>query len=139
MLQPARHDDEGTRHCSTLVNGLSSHAPSRFRIEITISNNRQQRGSHGSAENCNHHQQHAADPFRREAGTVDYDVASQRSDMEIELIDLRDYPMPFFDEVASNAWAPTQNEVGQRWQKKIAEFDGYISSRRNITAASQAS
>jgi NAD(P)H-dependent FMN reductase len=46
--------------------------------------------------------------------------------MEIELIDLRDYPMPFFDEVASNAWAPTQNEVGQRWQKKIAEFDGYI-------------
>ena len=55
-----------------------------------------------------------------------HDIASQRSDMEIELIDLRDYPMPFFDEVASNAWAPTQNEVGQRWQKKIAEFDGYI-------------
>lgn len=55
-----------------------------------------------------------------------YDVASKRTDMEVELIDLRDYPMPFFDEVASNAWAPTQNEVGQRWQKKIAEFDGYI-------------
>ena len=55
-----------------------------------------------------------------------YDIASKRSDMEVELIDLRDYPMPFFDEVASNAWAPTQNEVGLRWQKKIAEFDGYI-------------
>ena len=34
--------------------------------------------------------------------------------------------MPFFDEVASNAWAPSQNEVAQRWQKKVAEFDGYI-------------
>src|SRR5690606_14724294 len=32
----------------------------------------------------------------------------------------------FFNEVASNAWAPTQDEVGQRWQKKVAEFDGYI-------------
>ena len=34
--------------------------------------------------------------------------------------------MPFFDEVASNAWVPTTNEVAQRWQKKVAEFDGYI-------------
>src|SRR5258708_28390008 len=34
--------------------------------------------------------------------------------------------MPFFDEVASNAWAPSQNPVAQRWQKKVAEFDGYI-------------
>jgi NAD(P)H-dependent FMN reductase len=34
--------------------------------------------------------------------------------------------MPFFDEVASNAWTPSQNEVAQRWQKKVAEFDGYI-------------
>ena len=34
--------------------------------------------------------------------------------------------MPFFDEVASNAWMPSRNEVAQRWQQKIAEFDGYI-------------
>ena len=55
-----------------------------------------------------------------------YDIASQRDDMSVELVDLRDYPMPFFDEVASNAWAPSKNEVAQRWQKKVAEFDGYI-------------
>ena len=55
-----------------------------------------------------------------------HDIASQRDDIEVELIDLRDYPMPFFDEVASNAWAPSQNEVARRWQKKVAEFDGYI-------------
>lgn len=53
-------------------------------------------------------------------------VTAQRSDAQYEVVDLRDYPMPFFEEVASNAYAPTQNEVAVRWQKKIAEFDGYI-------------
>jgi len=53
-------------------------------------------------------------------------IAAARTDMDVELIDLRDYPMPFFDEVASNAWAPSKNEAAQRWQKKVAEFDGYI-------------
>jgi NAD(P)H-dependent FMN reductase len=55
-----------------------------------------------------------------------HSIAAARTDMSVELIDLRDYPMPFFDEVASNMWAPSKNEVAQRWQKKIAEFDGYI-------------
>ena len=55
-----------------------------------------------------------------------YEIASQRSDLAFEIIDLRDYPMPFFDEVSSNAWVPSTNEVAQRWQQKIAEFDGYI-------------
>ncbi len=55
-----------------------------------------------------------------------FDTASGRDDIEVELIDLRDFPMPFFDEVASNAWAPSTNEVAQRWQKKVAEFDGFI-------------
>ncbi len=47
-----------------------------------------------------------------------HDIAAQRSDIDAEIIDLRDYPMPFFDEVASNAWAPSQNPIAQRWQKK---------------------
>jgi NAD(P)H-dependent FMN reductase len=55
-----------------------------------------------------------------------FDIAAKRGDIDVELVDLRDFPLPFFDEVASNAWAPTQNEVGVRWQKKVAEFDGYI-------------
>lgn len=53
-------------------------------------------------------------------------IAAERSDMTVEILDLRDYPMPFFDEVASNAWVPTTNEVARLWQKKVAEFDGYI-------------
>jgi NAD(P)H-dependent FMN reductase len=55
-----------------------------------------------------------------------YDIAAARADMSVELIDLREYPMPFFDEPASNAWMPSKNEVAQRWQKKVAQFDGYI-------------
>jgi len=54
------------------------------------------------------------------------DIASQREDMAVEVLDLREYRMPFFDEVASNAWVPSENEVARRWQKKVAEFDGYI-------------
>ena len=53
-------------------------------------------------------------------------VASKRTELSFEIVDLRDYPMPFFDEVASNAYVPSTNEVAQRWQKKVASFDGYI-------------
>jgi NAD(P)H-dependent FMN reductase len=65
--------------------------------------------------------------------------AEARDDLTVEVLDLRDYPMPFFAEVASNAWAPTQDPVAQKWQKKIGEFDGYIfvlaEYNRSITSA----
>jgi len=53
-------------------------------------------------------------------------IVADRIDAEYEFLDLRDYPMPFFDEVASNAFVPSTNEVAQRWQRKVAEFDGYV-------------
>ncbi len=55
-----------------------------------------------------------------------YESASTRGDAEFEIVDLRDFPMPFFNEAASNAYMPSTNEVAQRWQEKVAEFDGYI-------------
>jgi NAD(P)H-dependent FMN reductase len=55
-----------------------------------------------------------------------YDIAAARGDMEVELVDLRDFPLPFFEEVASNAWVPSKGEAAQAWQKKVAEFDGYV-------------
>ncbi len=55
-----------------------------------------------------------------------HDTASARRNLEVELLDLRDYDLPFFDEVASNLWMPSQNAEAVRWQKKIGEFDGYI-------------
>src|SRR5580658_2181796 len=64
--------------------------------------------------------------FGHKAGQWIHDIAKQRSDMEFELVDLRDHPLPFFDEIASNAWAPTQNAEGVRWQKKVGHYDGFI-------------
>ena len=46
------------------------------------------------------------------------DIAAQRDDLETEIVDLRDYPMPFFDEVASNAWAPSQNPVASAGRRR---------------------
>ena len=64
--------------------------------------------------------------FGEKAAKWIHGIAAARTDMSFELIDLREYPMPFFDEPASNMWVPAKNEVAQRWQKKVAEFDGYI-------------
>ena len=52
--------------------------------------------------------------------------AQARTDIDVELVDLRDYDLPLFNEVASNMWAPSQDPNVLKWQKKIAEFDGYI-------------
>lgn len=57
-------------------------------------------------------------------------IARERGDLDIEVIDLRDYPMPLFDEERSPAWAPSNNAVAQEWQKKVAGLDGFI-----VTAA----
>ncbi len=67
------------------------------------------------------------------------DKARARGDWEVELVDLKDYDLPLFNEVASNAWAPSQDDRAVTWQKKIAGFDGYIfvtaEYNRSITGA----
>jgi len=52
--------------------------------------------------------------------------ANERPEIDAEIVDLRDFDLPFFDEAASNAWVPSQNANAVRWQNKISEFDGYI-------------
>ncbi len=52
--------------------------------------------------------------------------AQARDDLSVELVDLRDYPLPFFNEMATNKWMPSQGAEAIRWQKKLAEFDGFI-------------
>jgi NAD(P)H-dependent FMN reductase len=61
------------------------------------------------------------------------EIARQHPEIEVEVIDLRDFPLPFFEEVASSLWAPSQSEVAQRWQKKVAEFDGFIFTAAEYT------
>lgn len=52
--------------------------------------------------------------------------AKKRDDMTFEMLDLRDYDLPFFNEMASNLWVPSQDPNAVRWQQKLAEFDGYL-------------
>ncbi|MGQ0564237.1 MAG: NADPH-dependent FMN reductase [Gemmobacter sp.] len=65
--------------------------------------------------------------------------AQARDDMEVELVDLRDFDLPLFDEPASNAWMPSSDPRAVAWQNKLAEFDGYIfvvaEYNRSVTGA----
>ena len=67
------------------------------------------------------------------------DVAQKRDELEVEVVDLKEFDLPFFNEVASNAWRPSQDPRALAWQKKIGEFDGYIvvtaEYNRSITGA----
>ncbi|MDB5432465.1 MAG: putative NADPH-dependent reductase [Caulobacter sp.] len=54
------------------------------------------------------------------------DIAAARGDLDVEIVDLRDYPMPLFDEPVSPAYVPPTNEAAQRWGRKVAELDGFI-------------
>ena len=47
---------------------------------------------------------------------------------EAETVDLRDYPMSFFDEQISPRYNPNRQAAPEvkKWLDKIAEFDGYV-------------
>jgi NAD(P)H-dependent FMN reductase len=53
-------------------------------------------------------------------------LAKQRNDFKVEIVDLKQYPLPFFAEEASPLYAASKHETAGRWQKKIAEFDAFI-------------
>jgi NAD(P)H-dependent FMN reductase len=67
-----------------------------------------------------------ANRFAEHAARWIEEFARQRGDFDVELIDLKDYPLPLFAEEASPLYAPSKDETARRWQKKVAEFDAYI-------------
>ncbi len=52
--------------------------------------------------------------------------ARARGDWEVELVDLKTFDLPLFNEVASNAWMPSTDARAVAWQQKVNSFDGYI-------------
>ena len=53
----------------------------------------------------------------------------KRDGIEARLLDLRDFPMPFFDQAVPPAMpgrAPYENEVVKRWTAEIAASDGFV-------------
>jgi NAD(P)H-dependent FMN reductase len=57
-----------------------------------------------------------------------FNTAKQSEDVEVELVDLRDYPMPFFDEAISPRYNPDRkiDPAVAPWLKKLEEFDAYV-------------
>jgi NAD(P)H-dependent FMN reductase len=47
---------------------------------------------------------------------------------EAEVLDLRDYPMPFFDEAVSPRYNPNRapSPEVKKWLDKVAQFDGFV-------------
>lgn len=48
--------------------------------------------------------------------------------LAFEVIDLKDWPLPFFDEPGYPSQGPSvyEHESTKRWSEKISEFDGFI-------------
>ncbi len=59
-----------------------------------------------------------------------YDTAKQKPGVEAELLDLRDYPMPFFNEPTSPAAAKGNhsNDIVKKWAEKIKDGDAFITT-----------
>src|SRR5206468_1576004 len=55
-----------------------------------------------------------------------FDMAKHRHDVHFELVDLRDYPIPMYDEPIAPAHSPAKNEAAQAFAKKIGELDGFL-------------
>jgi NAD(P)H-dependent FMN reductase len=57
-----------------------------------------------------------------------FGLAKQRPDLDVELLDLRDYPLPFFEEPFPPAFARDNytHAVVVQWREKVKEADGYI-------------
>ena len=55
-------------------------------------------------------------------------LAKQRTDLNVEVLDLRDYPLPFFEEALPPGLAKDEyaNPVVQAWRDKIREADGFV-------------
>src|ERR1700719_1179288 len=49
-----------------------------------------------------------------------------RDDIEAELLDLRDHPLPFFDEKGPLISTPSENAEALRWQETLAPYDGFV-------------
>src|SRR6202167_1326615 len=53
----------------------------------------------------------------------------KRENVEARLLDLRDFPMPFFDQSATPGMpgrAPYKNEIVHKWTAEIARSDGFV-------------
>lgn len=53
-------------------------------------------------------------------------LAAGRDDIEVEIVDLRDYALPLFDEPLPPIFASAVDSSAIKWCEKVASLDGYI-------------
>jgi len=63
-----------------------------------------------------------AEPVARWA----YDIAKKRTDMDIELVDIRDFDLPLLDEPVPPSMGQYSKPHTKRWAEKIASFDAFV-------------
>lgn len=65
--------------------------------------------------------------FGEKAGAWVIDRLAAREDVQVELVDLRDYPMPFYEQSSPPAYGHREYpEEVARWAEKVEAADGYI-------------
>lgn len=55
-----------------------------------------------------------------------FELARERADWQTELVDIRDFDLPLFNERASNMWMPSADPRAVAWQEKLDGFDAFI-------------
>ena len=80
---------------------------------------------------------HIARRFGDKPAAWIHTLASQRSDLQFELIDLRSHPLPFFDEALPLTWAPAKNAAAQAPDLEAARVgeDGPLPADEAVQAA----
>ena len=67
------------------------------------------------------------DRYRDKAAYWIAEIGAKRSDLQFEVIDLRNYPLPMYGmtNISSDQSIESTNVIA-RWRNKLAEMDGYI-------------
>lgn len=52
--------------------------------------------------------------------------AQQHEELDIQIVDLLEENLPFYDSPVSPMYAPDSSEAGKAWSEKIEQADGYI-------------
>ncbi|WP_036221634.1 NADPH-dependent FMN reductase [Maritalea myrionectae] len=66
------------------------------------------------------------DRFAKKPAQWILDKARAYEGIEADLIDLRDFDLPFFNEKATNLYARSEDARAVQWQQKLDRYDGFI-------------
>jgi NAD(P)H-dependent FMN reductase len=67
-------------------------------------------------------------PGRKAAAVAEwvFDIAKQRNDLEVELVDIQDYDLPLLDEPVPPSMGQYSKPHTKKWAQKIDSFDAFV-------------